>query len=135
MKRLHVHVSAADLDQSIAFYATLFGTRPTTRRPGYAKWMLEDPRINFALSEGSLNPGVSHLGLQTEDAAELHAIGARLKAGRITLDLEQDVACCYARSDKYWARDPQGIRWESVLTHGPDAIGDSQKACHPTCCP
>ena len=118
MKRLHVHVAVADLGKSIQFYSALFGTAPSVQKPDYAKWMLEDPRVNFAISERSREAGVNHLGIQAEDAAELDAIGERLKAAEAVAQAEQGVTCCYARSDKYWAEDPQGVRWESFYTHG-----------------
>ena len=118
MKRFHVHVNVRDLDASIRFYARLFGTGPSVVQPDYAKWMLADPRINFAISQRARAPGVDHLGLQAEDAAELEAIGDRLKAADAVVLAENGTTCCYAHSDKYWAEDPQGIRWESFLTHG-----------------
>jgi catechol 2,3-dioxygenase-like lactoylglutathione lyase family enzyme len=118
MKRLHVHVAVADLDQSIRFYATLFGAEPSVRKDDYAKWMLDDPRVNFAISQRGAALGLDHLGLQTENAAELAEVGARFgAAGAVKLN-EQGATCCYARSDKYWAEDPQGVRWESFYTHG-----------------
>lgn len=118
MKRLHVHVSVADIGRSIQFYSTLFGTEPTVQKSDYAKWMLEDPRVNFAISERGRTPGVDHLGMQAEDAAELEVIGERLKAAEAVAKQERDATCCYARSDKYWTEDPQGVRWENFLTHG-----------------
>jgi catechol 2,3-dioxygenase-like lactoylglutathione lyase family enzyme len=118
MKRFHVHVSVDNLDTSIRFYTTLFGAAPGVRKSDYAKWMLDDPRVNFAISERGRAAGVDHLGLHAEDDAELAAIGARLvEADAVTL-AEQGTTCCYARSDKFWAEDPQGVRWESFLTHG-----------------
>ncbi|HET7649116.1 MAG TPA: ArsI/CadI family heavy metal resistance metalloenzyme [Gammaproteobacteria bacterium] len=115
---MHVHVAVADLDQSVRFYATLFGTGPSVRKDDYAKWMLDDPRVNFAISQRGARPGLDHLGLQVENEDELKAIGARLQAAdEVTLS-EQGTTCCYAHSDKYWAEDPQGVRWESFLTHG-----------------
>lgn len=118
MKRFHVHVNVRNLDASIDFYAQLFGTAPTVRKPDYAKWMLDDPRLNFAISQRERAPGVDHLGLQAEDAAELDAIGARLKAADAVRLAEVGTTCCYAQSDKYWSEDPQGLRWESFYTHG-----------------
>lgn len=118
MKRLHVHVAVADLGQSIRFYSTLFGTEPSVLKDDYAKWMLDDPRVNFAISQRGAVPGLDHLGLQAESAAELAEVGARLDAaGAVNLS-ETGTTCCYARSDKYWAEDPQGVRWESFYTHG-----------------
>ena len=118
MKRFHVHVNVNDLDASIRFYSTLFGSAPSVHKPDYAKWMLEDPRINFAISQRDRSAGVDHLGLQAEDGAELEAIGARLVAADAVSLAEQGTTCCYAHSDKYWAEDPQGVRWETFHTHG-----------------
>ena len=118
MKRLHVHVAVDDLAASRAFYATLFGSEPSVVEADYAKWMLDDPRVNFAISQRGRAGGVDHLGMQVETPEELAEIAARLKAAEQTTVTETDAACCYARSDKEWAVDPQGIRWESFLTHG-----------------
>lgn len=118
MKRLHVHVAVEDIEKSRAFYSTLFGAEPSVVEPDYAKWMLEDPRVNFAISARGRVGGVDHLGIQVETADELAGIAARLKAAEQATVSETDAACCYARSDKEWAVDPSGIRWESFLTHG-----------------
>lgn len=118
MRRFHVHVNVDQLDSSIRFYTTLFGAAPSVIKPDYAKWMLDDPRINFAISQRGRQSGVDHLGLQAEDAAELAAIGARLQAADAVALAEKGTTCCYAHSDKFWAEDPQGIRWESFHTHG-----------------
>ena len=118
MKHFHVHLSVTNLEDSIGFYSTLFGTAPSVRKPDYAKWMLDDPRVNFAISQRGGTVGVDHLGLQADDGAELEEIGARLLAAdKVTL-AEQGTTCCYAHSDKYWAEDPQGVRWETFHTHG-----------------
>ena len=118
MKRFHVHVNVNDLDASIRFYSVLFGSAPTVHKPDYAKWMLEDPRVNFAISQRDRAAGVDHLGLQAEDGAELEAIGERLVAADAGALSERGTTCCYAHSDKYWAEDPQGVRWETFHTHG-----------------
>jgi catechol 2,3-dioxygenase-like lactoylglutathione lyase family enzyme len=118
MKRFHVHVNVTDLDASIAFYSQLFATTPAVVKPDYAKWMLEDPRINFAISRRDRVAGVDHLGLQAESADELAEIGARLAAADAIKLAETGTTCCYARSDKYWSEDPQGLRWETFQTHG-----------------
>ena len=118
MKRFHVHVNVKDLDGSIRFYSTLFGIAPTVRKPDYAKWMLEDPWVNFAISQRDRAAGIDHLGMQAEDGAELEAIGERLIAADAVALAEQGTTCCYAHSDKYWAEDPQGVRWETFRTHG-----------------
>ena len=118
MKRFHVHVNVEQLDSSIRFYTTLFGTGPTVLKADYAKWMLDDPRVNFAISQRGRIAGVDHLGLQAENANELLAIGERLHAADAVALAEKATTCCYAHSDKYWAEDPSGVRWESFHTHG-----------------
>ncbi len=117
MKRLHVHVSVEDLAKSVRFYSTLFSAEPTVIKPDYAKWMLEDPRVNFAISTGSGHAGISHLGIQAEDEAELAEVYDRLaRADRPVIE-EKGTTCCYARSDKQWVADPQGVAWETFFTH------------------
>lgn len=118
MKRFHVHVNVDALDASIRFYSTLFGVGPTVIKPDYAKWMLDDPRVNFAISQRDRAAGIDHLGLQAEDAAELEAIGQRLQTADAIALAEKATTCCYARSDKFWAEDPQGVRWESFHSFG-----------------
>jgi catechol 2,3-dioxygenase-like lactoylglutathione lyase family enzyme len=118
MKRFHVHVNVDQLESSIRFYTTLFGAQPSVLKSDYAKWMLDDPRINFAISQRDRAAGIDHLGLQAEDATELAAIGARLQAADAVALAEKGTTCCYARSDKFWAEDPQGVRWETFHTHG-----------------
>lgn len=118
MKRLHLHVSVPDLTQSIQFYQTLFGAPPSVVKDDYAKWMLEDPRVNFAISERGRAVGVDHVGIQVESPSDLAEIAGRLKAaGEITLD-QAATTCCYARSDKSWVADPAGVRWETFFTFG-----------------
>lgn len=127
MKRLHVHVGVDNLDQSVAFYSALFGTEPSVTKADYAKWMLEDPRVNFAISckEGAAK-GVEHLGIQVEDGAELADVYGRLKkAGGPVLE-EGATTCCYAKSEKSWIADPDGVVWEAFLTQGESTVyGDS----------
>jgi len=118
MKRLHLHVSVPDLGPSIQFYATLFGAPPSVVKDDYAKWMLEDPRVNFAISQRDRAAGVDHVGIQVDSAAELGELAGRLKAaGAQTFD-EQATTCCYAQSDKSWVGDPAGLRWETFYTFG-----------------
>jgi len=118
MKRLHVHVAVDDLDASIGFYSTLFGAPPAVTKDDYAKWMLDDPRVNFAISDRARVAGVDHLGIQTDTAEELQDLAARLKsAGETTRD-QDATTCCYARSDKAWVTDPSGLRWETFFTFG-----------------
>lgn len=118
MKRFHVHVAVEDLSKSIAFYSAMFGVEPSVTKPDYAKWMLEDPRVNFAISDRGQAPGVNHLGLQAEDDAELEAIHANLQKADTAVLPEMGAHCCYAKSDKYWVTDPQGIAWESFRSLG-----------------
>lgn len=137
MKRLHLHVSVDDLAQSIGFYSTLFGVAPSVVQTDYAKWMLDDPRVNFAISDRASTTGVDHLGIQADTPEELRSIAARLKAaGEVTLD-QAATNCCYARSDKSWVNDPSGLRWETfhtlddAPTYGEDADFSAMpdKAC------
>ena len=118
MKRFHVHVNVEHLDDSIRFYTTLFGATPTVVKPDYAKWMLDDPRVNFAISQRGRPAGVDHLGMQADNETELATIGERLLAADAVALAEQGTTCCYARSDKFWAEDPQGVRWETFHTMG-----------------
>ncbi|MEO5763967.1 MAG: ArsI/CadI family heavy metal resistance metalloenzyme [Casimicrobiaceae bacterium] len=138
MKRFHVHVAVRSLDESIRFYSTLFGAPPAVEKADYAKWMLDDPRINFAISTRAGRLGVNHLGLQVDDAAELEDIHGRLDAAGAAVSAEQDVSCCYARSDKYWITDPQGIAWESFRSLGTVPVyGTADSAVAPVgnaCC-
>ena len=118
MKRLHVHVAVDDLNRSIAFYSGLFAAAPSVLKDDYAKWMLEDPRVNFAISARGARAGVDHLGIQTETDGELRELASRLKhAGETTRDLES-TTCCYAKSNKSWVNDPSGVRWETFYTFG-----------------
>jgi len=118
MNRFHVHVNVTDLERSMAFYTQLFGAAPSVVKSDYAKWMLDDPRVNFAISKRDRAAGVDHLGIQADDGAALEAIGARLKAADAVSLAEVGTTCCYAHSDKYWTEDPQGLRWETFHTHG-----------------
>ncbi|WP_037502759.1 ArsI/CadI family heavy metal resistance metalloenzyme [Sphingomonas jaspsi] len=127
MKRFHVHVGVTDLDQSIAFYSTLFGVAPTVTKHDYAKWMLDDPRVNFAISSGHhAVKGIEHLGIQAETTEELQQVYGMLKdAGRPVLE-EGATTCCYAKSEKSWISDPDGVVWETFHTSGEATVyGDS----------
>lgn len=127
MKRLHVHVGVADLDSSIGFYSTLFGAKPTVTKADYAKWMLEDPRVNFAISSGNhAAKGIEHLGIQVESGEELREVYGRLKAADRPVLEEGATTCCYAKSEKSWIADPDGIVWEAFFTNGEATVyGDS----------
>ena len=141
MKRLHVHLSVGDLDESIRFYSVLFAARPTVVKPDYAKWMLEDPRVNFAISTHSGSaPGIDHLGIQVEDGGELQEVYGRLRQAEAPVLEEGKTTCCYAESEKSWIADPQGVSWEAFLTSGestvygtsaPRPVSASQACCGP----
>lgn len=127
MKRFHVHVGVTDLDASIAFYSGLFGAEPGVIKSDYAKWMLEDPRINFAISQKcGAAKGVEHLGMQVDDAEELTEVYGKLKAASAPVLEEGATTCCYAKSEKSWIADPDGVVWEAFLTTGDSTLyGDS----------
>jgi catechol 2,3-dioxygenase-like lactoylglutathione lyase family enzyme len=116
MKRLHVHIAVEDLEKSIGFYSTLFGEKPSKQKPGYAKWMLNDPRVNFAISARGAKPGLDHLGIQVDAPEELEDLREHLKRADLGLFDEGEATCCYAESDKSWVRDPSGIAWEAYHT-------------------
>jgi catechol 2,3-dioxygenase-like lactoylglutathione lyase family enzyme len=118
VNRFHVHLNVANLDTSIRFYSELFAEQPAVRKEDYAKWMLEDPRVNFAISTVGRAPGIDHLGIQVDSAEELRSLGERLDAAGGSVVPEDATVCCYAKSDKLWTEDPQGLRWESFHTHG-----------------
>jgi lactoylglutathione lyase len=139
MKRFHVHVAVPDLAASIRFYSTVFGSEPSVVKADYAKWMLDDPRVNFAISERGGAAGVNHLGFQVDDAGELQQLHGRLAAAGSGVVEEKDVSCCYARSDKYWITDPAGVAWETFHSLGtvpfyrgeeaPAACGGAASTC------
>jgi catechol 2,3-dioxygenase-like lactoylglutathione lyase family enzyme len=135
MKRLHVHVAVDDLPKSIGFYSALFDTPPSVIKPDYAKWMLDDPKVNFAISaRGGRADGIDHLGIQVESDAELKELAGRLKAaGEMTRDQEA-ATCCYAQSNKAWVNDPSGVRWETFYTFGEaTTYGEDEPADKPAC--
>jgi catechol 2,3-dioxygenase-like lactoylglutathione lyase family enzyme len=149
MKRFHLHVSVKDLDESVRFYSTLFAEQPTVRQADYAKWMLEDPRINFAISTDRQPVGVNHLGFQLDSDDELREMHAQLEAADSKLIQENEEPCCYARSHKYWVTDPTGIAWEtfhalgsipvygedpSVFNHGASTVPTDQADASEACC-
>lgn len=135
MKRFHVHVRVADLASSIAFYNNLFGASPVRREDDYAKWMLDDPRLNFAISTRGDGVGVDHLGFQADDADELAGMRRRAEAADLTVLQQGEVSCCYARSSKHWVTDPQGIAWEHFQTLGDVPVyGDGLRAAGESAC-
>ena len=138
MKRFHVHAHVNDLKSSVAFYSQLFAAEPTRLESDYAKWMIEDPRINFAISSPGGKPGVDHLGFQTDSDEELVELKDRAQAADMAVLDEGETTCCYARSEKHWVTDPQGIAWEhfhtldSIPTFSQDSAGAPQEAA--ACC-
>ncbi len=144
MSRLHIHIAVADLEQNIRFYSSLFGTAPVVSKSDYAKWELADPAVNFAISSRGSIPGLDHLGIQADDAAGLDVIRGRLEQAGIAGRRQDAATCCYARSDKYWTQDPQGIAWESFRTLGSiatfngtsadDDCGVALPVTGPACC-
>ncbi|WP_287924288.1 ArsI/CadI family heavy metal resistance metalloenzyme [Diaphorobacter sp.] len=136
MKRFHVHLHVEDLAQSIRFYSQLFAAEPARVEADYAKWMLDDPRVNFAISTRGTSPGLDHLGFQVDDAAELSELKARAASADMALLDEGATTCCYARSEKHWITDPQGIAWEHFHTLGDIPVFNeySQAAAAGACC-
>jgi len=137
MKRFHVHMHVDDLSKNIAFYSQLFGAEPNRVEGDYAKWMLEDPRINFAIStRGNAKAGLDHLGIQVEDVAELSALKAQAEAADMAVLDEGETTCCYARSEKHWITDPQGVAWEHFHTLGDIPLFNEgkQPEAGATCC-
>lgn len=141
MKRFHVHVAVSDLDASIKFYSAMFATGPTVHKPDYAKWMLDDPRINFAISQRGLAPGVDHLGIQVDSDGALSELRQQVAAAEIEASEQNNAACCYAQSNKYWTTDPQGIAWETfhtlanIPTFGQDTKTRSDESANACCAP
>jgi catechol 2,3-dioxygenase-like lactoylglutathione lyase family enzyme len=149
MKRLHVHIAVKDLPRAIEFYSTLFDAAPSVQKGDYAKWMLDDPRVNLAISARGAKPGVEHLGIQAENGDELAEVYDRLQRADAPVLVEGDTVCCYARSEKSWISDPAGVPWEVFHTTGDSAVygggpelNDGRLASTPTgmaveraCCP
>jgi catechol 2,3-dioxygenase-like lactoylglutathione lyase family enzyme len=147
MKRFHVHVSVGDLAESVRFYTELFGSEPDVLKSDYAKWMLEDPRANFAISQRGAAPGIQHVGFQVENRTELTEVYKRLRRADRPLIEEGATTCCYAHGEKSWIEDPQGVRWEAFLTTGESTVyghdlvrvvppnREEPACCSPSCCP
>ena len=148
MKRFHVHVAVSDLEQSTRFYSAMFGMPPTVQKTDYAKWMIDEPRVNFAISARVGGFGVNHLGFQAESTEELEEIHTRLQSADLSIAAEKGANCCYAKSDKYWVQDPTGIAWESFRSletipfYGEEshkgaggAEVEAAAACGTACCP
>lgn len=138
MKRMHLHVSVEDIEKSLAFYSQLFGAEPTVSKPDYAKWMLDDPLVNFAISQRGAKAGLDHIGIQVESETELTEIKKRLEKAELSVLTEEGTTCCYAKSDKHWVQDPSGIAWETYRTlesaltfNGQDSIEANAACCAP----
>lgn len=135
MKRLHIHVGVDNLDEAVRFYTTLFGSEPVKTKADYAKWLLDDPRVNFAVSTRAQKKGIDHLGIQVDEETELAELRGRLKAGDIELADEGETVCCYARSDKSWIEDPAGIPWEAYRTmEDVQLFSDERETVEAACC-
>lgn len=143
MKRFHVHVAVDNLADSIRFYSTMFAVEPSVQKQDYAKWMLDDPRINFAISQRGAEAGLNHLGIQVDSSEELTHMQSRLESLQPGVKKEESVACCYAKSDKYWVSDPSGLAWEtfhslsSIPVFGKDESGvegATQTTTKSACC-
>jgi catechol 2,3-dioxygenase-like lactoylglutathione lyase family enzyme len=135
MKRFHVHVSVDDLAASVRFYSTVFGTSPTVLKDDYAKWMVDDPRVNFAISRRRTKSGLDHLGLQVESDAELTELREQVAAAELAAFDQPNAECCYVRSNKYWTTDPQGIAWETFHTlESIPVYGESDPVAQKACC-
>lgn len=134
MKRIHIHIGVEKLDESIRFYSAIFGAEPVKTKPDYAKWMLEDPRVNFAISTRASKNGVDHLGIQVDENDELQEIRARVKAADMAVFEEGETVCCYAKSEKSWVQDPAGIAWEAYRTMEDAQIFSSKGAVSVSAC-
>jgi catechol 2,3-dioxygenase-like lactoylglutathione lyase family enzyme len=140
MKRLHVHIAVDSLEDNIRFYSALFQAEPSVRQPDYAKWLLDDPKVNFAISARGRAAGLDHLGIQVESGEELEALNRSLAEAALPSEAQQRAACCYARSDKYWTVDPQGIPWEAfhsleaIPMFGEDTAVRLEPASTSSCC-
>ncbi len=140
MKRFHVHIAVESIEQSVSFYNTLFGQTASVLKNDYAKWMLDDPRVNFAISQRGATSGLDHLGIQLDSTEELHTMTAQLQTAGLAVADEGETTCCYAKSDKGWVHDPQGIAWESFVTmgesttYGAEPASDAAPAASTACC-
>ena len=136
MKRFHVHLAVSQLDESIRFYTALFGQSPSVQKTDYAKWLLDDPRVNFAISQRGAKPGLDHLGFQVDSDEELSVLNERLARAELPSLKEFDTACCYVQSNKYWSIDPQGVPWEGFhsLADIPTFNNRTETAFSTACC-
>jgi catechol-2,3-dioxygenase len=136
MKRLHIHVAVENLDTSMGFYSALFGSQPTKRKSDYAKWMLDDPHVNFAISARGAKPGLDHLGIQAESPEELKTLREQVEQAGLAVTHAGETTCCYAQSDKSWVQDPSGIAWEAYHTMADaELFNQGQKVASGGCSP
>jgi len=139
MKRLHVNLLVKEIEESVKFYEAMFNTAPDVQKSDYAKWMLEDPKVNFSLSLGKDKVGFNHLGIQAESEAELREIYANITRADAVMEEEGHTVCCYAQSEKSWVKDPQQVEWEAFHTYGESDISkitssNTRECCEPSCC-
>lgn len=139
MKRLHVNLLVKNVEETVGFYNALFGTEPTVEKPDYAKWLLDDPSVNFSISLSKDKQGVNHLGIQAESEEELQEIYANITKADAVMEEEGHTVCCYAKSEKSWVKDPQGVEWEAFYTYGESEVNKittpaSRECCEDTCC-
>ena len=135
MKRFHIHIGVEKLEEAIGFYSALFGAAPVKTKPDYAKWMLDDPRVNFAISTRAKKKGVDHLGIQVEEESELNELRNRIEKANMKVLEEGATTCCYARSDKSWVQDPAGIPWETYRTmEDAQLFSESMEGTESACC-
>lgn len=136
MKRMHLHIAVTDLAQSIEFYNTVFGAEPSVKKDDYAKWFLDDPAVNFAISARGGKTGIDHIGIQTENAEELTELKSRMESAELAMVSQEGTTCCYSESDKHWVQDPTGIAWETYHTLGsaPTFNGEDAPASDSACC-
>lgn len=136
MKRMHLHVSVDNLSKSVAFYNALFGESPSVQKPDYAKWMLNDPLVNFAISQRGAKLGLDHVGIQVDNEAELQMLKARMEAADLSILTQEGTICCYAKSDKHWVQDPSGLAWETyhTLDTAPTFNDSPAEAAASACC-
>jgi catechol 2,3-dioxygenase-like lactoylglutathione lyase family enzyme len=135
MKRMHIHVGVKDLEESVRFYSALFGAEPVKHKPDYAKWMIDDPRVNFAISTRAGKTGVDHMGIQVDDMGELAALREQMSAANISTHSDGETTCCYAKSEKSWVEDPDGIAWEAYHTmEDAQIFSDKDVARDSACC-
>ena len=136
MKRLHVSLSVKDIEESVRFYNNLFNAEPTVLKGDYAKWLLDEPSVNFSISKKAANHGLEHLGIQAEDEKELQEVYQNFEKTQAEVLEEGHTVCCYAQSEKSWVKDPQGVEWEAFHTYGESEVNKSETAacCDDTCC-